>query len=61
MIEKITFYNPQYRDMDLTISEIFGEEKESVAKKLKEMDSATDISRINRVTLIHTIMTIICL
>ncbi len=39
MIENITFYNPQNRDMDLTISEIFGDERESVVKKLKEMDN----------------------
>jgi len=40
MIENIIFYNPQNRDMDMTISEIFGSERESVAKKLKEMDIA---------------------
>lgn len=40
MIGNITFYNPQNRDMDLTISEIFGDERESVVKKLKEMDRA---------------------
>lgn len=39
MIENIIFYNPQNRDMDLTISEIFGFERESIVKKLKEMDS----------------------
>lgn len=39
MVENIVFYNPQKRDMDLTISEIFGSERESVVKKLKEMDS----------------------
>ena len=39
MIENIIFYNPQNRDMDLTISEIFGFKRESIVKKLKEMDS----------------------
>lgn len=40
MIEKVIFYNPQNRDMDLAISKIIDSERESVVKKLKEMDSA---------------------
>ena len=39
MIGNITFYNPQNRDMDLTISEIFGDERESVVKKLEPVDT----------------------
>lgn len=40
MIDNIMFYNPKNRDISLSISEIFGDEQESVAKKLKEMDNA---------------------
>ena len=32
MIDNIMFYNPKNRDISLSISEIFGDEQESVAK-----------------------------
>ena len=61
MIENIIFYNPQNRDMDMTISEIFGSERESVAKNLRKWIAHMALFQINHVTLIHTIMTITCL
>lgn len=56
MIEKVIFYNPQNRDMDLAISKIFDSERESVVKNLRKWIAHTVLFRINHVTLIHTKM-----